>query len=160
MHDTYTLSYKNFRSLEDVTLDVAPLTVVYGANGSGKSSLIYGLLTLKNFLVNPNQNIPSLFSYPSITLGGLHEVVHRHSNERGIALSIGISNPQELSPNFTLKLDETGGAVDLSFDESSVLTDRRIVDWPHFLSINLAVPYRGNQAASNSFTLSPNPPKG
>ena len=153
MPDTYTLGLKNFRSLEDVTLEVAPLTVIYGPNGSGKSSLIYGLLTLRNFLTNPNQNIPSLFSYPSITLGGLHEVVHRHSNERGIALSIGISNPLELSSKFTLKLDGTGGAVDLLFDESSVLKDQRLVDWPHFLSINLAVPYRGNQATTDSFTL-------
>ena len=61
MSDAYTLSFKNFRSLEDVTLEVAPLTVVYGPNGSGKSSLIYGLLTLRNFLTNPNQNIPAFF---------------------------------------------------------------------------------------------------
>ena len=78
MPDTYTLGFKNFRSLEEATIDVAPLTVVYGPNGSGKSSLIYGLLTLRNFLTNPNQNVPSLFAYPSVALGGLHEVVHRH----------------------------------------------------------------------------------
>ena len=60
MPDTYTLGFKNFRSLEEATIEVAPLTVVYGPNGSGKSSLIYGLLTLRNFLTNPNQNIPSL----------------------------------------------------------------------------------------------------
>ena len=39
MPDTYTLSFQNFRSLRDVTVDIAPLTVVYGPNGSGKSSL-------------------------------------------------------------------------------------------------------------------------
>ena len=64
MSDTYSLRYQNFRSLEDVTIEVAPLTVVYGPNGSGKSSLIYGLLTLRNFLTNPNQNMPSLFAFP------------------------------------------------------------------------------------------------
>jgi AAA15 family ATPase/GTPase len=78
MPDTYTLRFQNFRSLRDVTVDIAPLTVIYGPNGSGKSSLLYGLLTLKNFLSNPSQNIPSLFSYPSISLGGLNEVIHRH----------------------------------------------------------------------------------
>ena len=153
MSDTYTLSFKNFRSLEDVTVEVAPLTVVYGPNGSGKSSLIYGLLTLRNFLTNPNQNIPSLFSYPSISLGGLHEIVHRHSNEKGIAISIGVSNPTELSSNFTLTLNETGGAVDLSFDQISAREDRRLVAWPRSLTMELAVPYQGNQGKSGSFTL-------
>ena len=104
MPDTYTLGFKNFRSLEEATIEVAPLTVVYGPNGSGKSSLIYGLLTLRNFLTNPNQNVPSLFAYPSVALGGLHEVVHRHSTDKSIALSIGISNPQEISTKFTLTL--------------------------------------------------------
>lgn len=153
MSDTYTLTYKNFRSLEDVTIEVAPLTVIYGPNGSGKSSLIYGLLTLRNFLTNPNQNVPSLFSYPSIALGGRNEVVHRHSVEKSIALSIGVSNPGELSSKYTLKLSETGGAVELKFDDFSVLADDRVVDWPRYFSIDLAVPYRGNQATSESFTL-------
>ena len=153
MSDTYTLSYKNFRSLEDITLEVAPLTVVYGPNGSGKSSLIYGLLTLRNFLTNPNQNIPSLFSYPSISLGGFHEVVYRHSNEKSVSLSIGIHNPKQLSSNFTFRLDETGGAVDLSFDESSFQKDKRLVAWPNAMAMDLAVPYQGNQGQSSSFTL-------
>ena len=76
MSDTYALRLQNFRSIRDATLRIAPLTVIYGANGSGKSSLIYGLLTLRNFLSNPGLNTPGLFSYPSISLGGLQEVVH------------------------------------------------------------------------------------
>ena len=153
MSDTYTLSFKNFRSLEDVTLEVAPLTVVYGPNGSGKSSLIYGLLTLRNFLTNPNQNIPSLFSYPSISLGGLHEVVYDHSDTSTVAVSIGTSNPEQLSSEFTLRLNETGGAVEMSFNESSVREDWRVVEWPRFLNMELAVPYQGNQARSENFTI-------
>ena len=153
MPDTYTLSFQNFRSIEDATIEVAPLTVVYGPNGSGKSSLIYGLLTLRNFLTNPNQNMPSLFAYPSIALGGLHEVVHRHSNEKGISLSIGISNAEELSSKFTMTLDETGGVVALSFDESSVREDRRLVAWPRSLTMELAVPYHGNQGTGDRITL-------
>ena len=153
MPDTYTLGFKNFRSLEEATIEVAPLTVVYGPNGSGKSSLIYGLLTLRNFLTNPNQNVPSLFAYPSIALGGLHEVVHRHSTGKSIALSIGISNPREISSKFTLTLNETGGVVELSFDESSVREDRRVVAWPRTLTMELAVPYQGNQGIGDGFIL-------
>ena len=153
MSETYTLSFENFRSLEDATIEVAPLTVVYGPNGSGKSSLIYGLLTLRNFLTNPNQNMPSLFSYPSISLGGLHEVVYDHSDTSSLALSIGTFNPEQLSSEFTLRLNETGGAVEMSFNESSVREDSRIVEWPRSLNMELSLPYRGNQARSESFTI-------
>ena len=153
MPDTYTLGFKNFRSIEDATVEIAPLTVVYGPNGSGKSSLIYGLLTLRNFLTNPNQNVPSLFSYPSISLGRLHEVAHHHSTGKNVVFSIGVSNPRELSPSFTLILHESGGALDLSFDESSSRRDSRVVSWPSSLSMDLAVPYRGGQGTSDSFTL-------
>ena len=153
MPDTYTLGLKNFRSLEDVTLEVAPLTVIYGPNGSGKSSLLYGLLTLRNFLTNPNQNIPSLFSYPSISLGGLQEVVHRHSLDKSLVFSIGCSSQPELSSKFTLALNESGGAVDISFDESSARKDERIAVWPHTLELAIAMPYQANQQVDRAFSL-------
>src|SRR5262245_49886020 len=38
------LAVKNFRSLADVTVDLAPFTVVVGPNGSGKSSLADALV--------------------------------------------------------------------------------------------------------------------
>ena len=142
MVDTYTLSFKNFRSLEDAAIEVAPLTVVYGPNGSGKSSLIYGLLTLRNFLTNPNLNIPSLFSYPSITLGGLVEVIHRHRTDSSISLSIGISNPSALSAKFTLEIKESGGFLDLSFDTSGA---SKVELWPQSLGMDIAIPYGVNQ---------------
>ena len=153
MPDTYTLGLKNFRSLEDVTLEVAPLTVIYGANGSGKSSLLYGLLTLRNFLTNPNQNTPSFFLYPSISLGGIHEVAHRHSSDQGVTLSIGVSNGEQLSTQFTLRLYETGALAALSFDNASIRKDARIIEWPNSLNLALAIPYQMNQAVEDKFTL-------
>ena len=108
MSDTYTLELKNFRSIRDVSMDIAPLTVVYGPNGAGKSSLIYGLLTLKNFLTNPNQNLPSLFSYPTLSLGGYNEVVSGHDAERTVSLSLSASTPTGRS-GFTLSIGQSGG---------------------------------------------------
>ena len=142
MPDTYTLHFQNFRSLRDVKVDIAPLTVVYGPNGSGKSSLIYALLALKNFLTNPDQNIPSLFSYPSISLGGLTEVAHRHTNEREISLSIGVSGSSSLSPKFTLKLARSGGEARMAFDRSQV---GAFPAWPENMNLDISIPYRVNQ---------------
>ena len=151
--DTYTLSFKNFRSMEEATVEVAPLTVVYGPNGSGKSSLIYGLLTLRNFLTNPNQNIPSLFSYSYMALGGLQEVIHRHSMEKSISLSIGVSSPEELSSRFTLTLDGSGGAADITFERASIHGDQRVATWPVSLSLKIAIPYPGNQQVDHKVDL-------
>ena len=153
MPDTYTLGLKNFRSIEDTMVEIAPLTVVYGPNGSGKSSLIYGLLTLRNFLTNPNQNVPSLFSYPSISLGGRNEVVHRHSADKGIALSIGVSSRQDLSSTFTLTLDESGGTARISFDKPSHRDGMVISSWPNALSLDISIPYLVNQQANQKFDL-------
>ena len=157
MADTYTLGFKNFRSLEDVTLEVAPLTVVYGPNGSGKSSLIYGLLTLRNFLTNPNQNIPSLFAYPSISLGGLHEVVHRHETNRDMMLSIGALNPSELSSSFAITLSEWGAEAGVFFEEQSISADERIWSWPSIANLGISVPYQGNQRLDDTFEISSSP---
>ena len=91
MSDTYTLQLKNFRSIREASVEIAPLTVVYGPNGAGKSSLIYGLLTLKGFLTNPNQNIPSLFNYPTMSLGAFEEVVWNHDIEKRISVELSVS---------------------------------------------------------------------
>ena len=159
MPDTYTLRYKNFRSLEDVTVEVAPLTVVYGPNGSGKSSLIYGLLTLRNFLNNPNQYVPNLFSYPYMGLGGLQEVVHRHLTQKSVSFSISTYDRQQLSSTFSLTLNESGGRVALEFDEASVTQDLRVATWPLNLGMEIGFPYQGNQQVDRPFSIFGRPPE-
>ena len=150
MPDTYTLEFRNFRSLRNVSIDVAPLTVIYGPNGSGKSSVIYGLLTLKNFLTNPNQNVPSLFSYPSISLGGLNEVVHGHRADTDLSLSIEVSKPGQISSKFTLVLNQSGGAVRVGFKPS---LETGIKKWPRALDLPIAIPYLGNQQVGDQIVV-------
>lgn len=151
MSDTYALHLQNFRSIRDARVEIAPLTVVYGANGSGKSSLIYGLLTLRNFLTNPSQNLASLFSYPSISLGGWQEVVHRHAVDRNVSLSIGCSNDNEdFFPKFTLTLGQAGGSAEVAFDN---LDRAHLPVWPERLDLPIAIPYDANQQVDHDFGL-------
>ena len=142
MSDAYTLHFQNYRSIVDATVAIAPLTVIYGANGSGKSSLLYGLLTLRNFLSNPGLNMPSLFSYPSIALGAFQEVVHDHAPSRSISLSLGVMDPEEVSSQFTLTLGQSGGGarIDLTKPESALFTSM-----PQSLELPIALPYSVNQ---------------
>ena len=151
MTDTYTLHFQNFRSIRDAKVEIAPLTVVYGPNGSGKSSLIYGLLTLKNFLTNPSQNLSSLFSYPSISLGGWQEVVHRHAVDKDVSLSIGFSNGvEDFFPKFTLTLSQSGGSAEVAFE---TLDREHIPAWPERLDLEIAIPYDANQQVDHHFML-------
>jgi AAA15 family ATPase/GTPase len=53
--------------------------MVYGANGAGKSSLIYSLLTLKNIVLNPNQLPNGFFNYTFANLGDYEAVVFDHN---------------------------------------------------------------------------------
>ena len=146
MADTYTLHLQNFRSIRDAKIDLAPLTVIYGPNGSGKSSLIYGLLTLKNFLTNPNQHVASLFSYPSISLGGLQEVVHNHADDQILSASIAVSSPEIISPTFALGVRPSEAVPVAAFDASG---DPYIRKWPRSLSLRVPLPYRGNQTVDH-----------
>jgi len=47
----HTFAVANYRSLRDIKLALAPLTIITGANGSGKSNLYRALLLLQVALV-------------------------------------------------------------------------------------------------------------
>ncbi len=111
MSDEYTLQLKNFRSIRDATIDIAPLTVVYGPNGSGKPSLIYGLLTLKNFLTEPNRNLPGLFSYPRIGLVGYDEVVLNHREDDAITTSLSVD---AITPHFITEMHKSELSMEIA----------------------------------------------
>ncbi len=142
MSDTYTLKLKNFRSLHDVSVDIAPLTVVYGPNGAGKSSLIYGLLTLKNFLTNPSRNLPSLFSYPTMSLGGHDEVVTGHDAGKLISLSLSASTPRG-GAYFNLRIGQSGGQSTIEVESP------RIPEDGHRMSLDIPFPYHGDQSVAH-----------
>lgn len=139
MSDKYTLGLKNFRSIREAEVDIAPLTVVYGPNGSGKSSLIYGLLTLKNFLTKPTRNLPGLFSYPGIRLGGFSEVVSDHVEDNTVSVSLKVSNSNNQMARFILEMRNSGG-------KSSIYLEGQPLNDPGSMELDIPFPYHGNQS--------------
>ncbi len=63
------IKIQNFRSLKNIELQLGKINVFYGTTGGGKSSVFYPLLILKNFYLNPNQPLNSLFNLKYINLG-------------------------------------------------------------------------------------------
>lgn len=79
---------KNFRAIQDQEVKLAPITVVYGANGAGKSSLLYALQTLKNAVFNSNLPTSGFFNFGFTSLGGFDAVVFDHTKTLEIDLSL------------------------------------------------------------------------
>jgi len=76
-----------FRSIRKQEVDLAPFTVIYGPTASGKSSLLYSLLVLKNFVATPNQQSDGFFSFGFIDLGGFDACVFNHEQDKAIEVS-------------------------------------------------------------------------
>ncbi len=82
------LKIQNFKSLKKAELPIGKITVLTGANNSGKSSFIYSLLVLKNTISNPNQSIDGCLTLPFINLGGFQQIVHNKDESQNIILEI------------------------------------------------------------------------
>ena len=82
---------RNFRSIKELSLQLAPITILYGQNGAGKSSFLYALLTLKNAVLNSNQRSDAFFNLSFANLGGFQAVVHDHKRASRIELGVSLS---------------------------------------------------------------------
>ncbi len=85
------LSIKNFRSIKSQDLDLKKLNILYGPNGSGKSSVMYAPYVMRNFFVNPNQKLNSLFNLGFINLG-TYENVSREKDDIFSGIEIGLTS--------------------------------------------------------------------
>lgn len=74
------LYIENFRSIRKAEVPLGKITVLTGANNSGKSSLLYGLMVLQDFIRRPNQSLAEFFALPFINLGDFEEVFFKDKN--------------------------------------------------------------------------------
>lgn len=132
----------NFRSLRAVDLELAPMTILYGANGSGKSSLLYTLAALRNIILDPNRQSGGFFNLDFINLGGFEEVVFDHQKEAKIELGLTVRDGQ-YSTSYTVSLNDTAASfsVRLSQDTTNICT----------LLVDAALPYPLNTPTQTQF---------
>lgn len=128
-----TIKISRFRSIKESSLELAPLTFLYGNNASGKSSVFYALNVFRNILLNPNQQVDAFFNLTFANLGGFRQVVFRHeeAHETSISASSRIDNIL-----FTNGVTIKGSAGVFSLD----------IGKPYSLKFNLPVsfPYPSN----------------
>ncbi len=68
------LRLENFRAFKKVEMELAPLTILLGANSTGKSSILHALVLLKQSLRGGDYRVPLTFGGPLIDLGRLKDV--------------------------------------------------------------------------------------
>ena len=86
------LRAQNFKSWEDTgTLQFAPLTGLFGANSSGKTSILQVLLMLKQTVERPpDWNEPLYFGNEEslVNLGNFGTVIHKHKQDLSLDISV------------------------------------------------------------------------
>jgi len=93
-----SLTVSGFKSIrEEATIEIAPLTILAGANSSGKSSIMQPLLLLKQTLEAPYDPGPLLLDGPNIAFTSIDQLLSRDSKHgRASALRIGFTAGQYL----------------------------------------------------------------
>ena len=86
------LRTQNFKSWQDTgTLQFAPLTGFFGANSSGKTSILQVLLMLKQTVEQPsNWNKPLYFGDEEslVNLGNFDAIIHKHKQDLSLNISV------------------------------------------------------------------------
>jgi AAA ATPase domain/AAA domain, putative AbiEii toxin, Type IV TA system len=129
------ISLSNFRGIREAELEIAPITVLTGANNSGKSSVMYGLLALRNIVTNPNQPLDSFFSFQFMNLGGFKETVFLKEEEtRKITLEAE-SHVQGISSSYKVSLGKSGSYLQITETEPVPVSLKLDVTFPYALSL-------------------------
>jgi predicted ATPase len=80
------LKISNLRSIKKQEIELSNINIFYGPTASGKSSILYSLIVLKNFVKNPNQSIDGFFNLGFLNLGGFDACVFNHESNREIKI--------------------------------------------------------------------------
>ncbi|MFN7507210.1 MAG: AAA family ATPase, partial [Limnobacter sp.] len=87
-----SLNIKNFKAWKDTgAIRLAPLTVIFGANSAGKSSLGHLLLALKQTTVSADRKRPLHLGDDNalIDLGTFAECLHNHDLQKALEFELG-----------------------------------------------------------------------
>jgi AAA15 family ATPase/GTPase len=83
-------NFKTFGKMQRIPLK--PITLLYGPNSSGKSSLIQSLLLFKQTLEeSTNNEVPLLSRGNLVDLGDYSEFIHKHDDKKEFKMSFSFN---------------------------------------------------------------------
>lgn len=79
---------ENFKRFRSLTLNTANLTVLTGANGAGKTSVLHALLLSRQMARQPGRSHVELNGVNTLELGAPEDVIHREAGDNLAAIEI------------------------------------------------------------------------
>ena len=131
----------NFKAFAGpANIPIKPITLLFGPNSSGKSSIFQSILMLKQTLMEAKSSESSLLSKGNLVkLGSYPEFIHRHDIKRSFSFKVTLARPADIyevfpiegylsfvrgaCPNFN-KLNESGTfetmgmSINFSYDQN------------------------------------------
>lgn len=90
-------------------IDLAPITLLFGANSAGKSTVLQALQYVREVLERRNANPDhTLYGGEFIDLGGFHNLVHQHDENKTIAIKLELQMNRASLPELVRKLSMNG----------------------------------------------------
>lgn len=94
------LKLENFKAFESLDLELAPVTVLFGPNSAGKSSIEQFILMLKQTKESTDRSQTLALDGPYVNLGTFADLIHRHDESRTLGWSLEWEYWEELAvPN-------------------------------------------------------------
>ena len=97
-----SLSLENFKGFSDeVRIELRPITLLFGANSAGKSSVLQGLQLVREILERGNANIDrTRQGGDTVDLGGFQNFVHNRDLKRPVKLRVEMDLGDASIPEF------------------------------------------------------------
>jgi len=104
---------EGFKAVDDlVSIPLRPLTLVFGRNSAGKSSLIQSLLLVRESLSNPTLNTIG----EGFDLGSFRGLVHKHRTTRTMRIGLSFSSSHTIDSPLGVSNPSLMRSVDLIFE--------------------------------------------
>ena len=141
------LKVEGFKSIgKECTVDIRPLTILAGANSSGKSSIIQPLLLMKQTLESPLDSGPLMLEGPNARFTSAKQILSKHIRAENIdSFSVSLRNLDRTECKTVFKASKRHG---FRIEEQTYTDSRKN-------TINI----RQNMSAKNIMSQTINPPK-
>lgn len=163
------MKLENFKSWQSLDIEMTPLTILFGTNSSGKSSVLQAILWIPHSFEKTGRARIDFGGNPNdyIDLGSYQDVIFSHDISRKLAISMGFAKNTNESIELQFTLAYTDDDVLLSAKEFTHPTNsikiyeenrvQSLEDWFRWLNIgDLRIHYLGplRQRAQRSYLWS------